>query len=261
MATATYVYCLAQSARKPTSAGVPAGLPGASAPAVAEVGDRVWLVHAEVPLDRYGESTLASAIKDLEWVSRVAVAHESVVEHFAALRGTTVIPMKLFTMFSGTARAVADVRKRRRVLMDVFARLAGCEEWGLRVLRSGVKKGSARSASGTRPATGSAFLAARKQARDEAREALVAAATAAEQAYSSLARMSREHRRRSGESPGVVAPLLDAAFLVPVRSRARFKSAAGKAARTIADAGAAMTLTGPWPPYNFVAPPDSQEIS
>jgi hypothetical protein len=261
MATATYVYCLAQSARKPASAGVPAGLPGASRPAVAEVGDRVWLVHAEVPLDEYGESALADAIKDLQWVSRVAVAHESVVEHFAGLRGTTVIPMKLFTMFSSVERAVSELGDRRRELAGVFARLGGCEEWGVRVLRSDVKKANTRRAAGTRPATGAAFLAARKQARDEAKEALVAAATAAEEAYSALARISREHRRQSGESPGVAAPLLDAAFLVPARSRARFESAAQTAARAIAAAGAAMTLTGPWPPYNFVAPPGSREMS
>jgi len=260
MRTATYVYCLAQSARKPASAGAPAGLPGASTPVVTEVGDRVWLVHADVPLEEYGESSLADRIKDLEWVSRVAVAHESVVEHFAGLRGTTVIPMKLFTMFSSIARAVSDVRKRRRELVDVFTRLSGCEEWGIRVLRTDVKMANARRVAAARPATGAAFLAARKQARDDAREALVAAATAAEGAYRSLARISREHRRRSGESPGVVAPLLDAAFLVPLRSRARFESAAEKAARTIAATGAAMTLTGPWPPYNFVAP-GSQEMS
>lgn len=258
MGSASYVYCLAQSARKPAAGALPRGVPRASPPEVTALGDRVWLVHAEVLLDDYGEDTLAVAIKDLDWVSRVALAHESVVEHVAALPGTTVIPMKLFTMFSTLARAVSDVRKRRLELAGVFARLDGCEEWGVRVLRGDSKRKPVTGAS--RPATGAAFLAARKRARDERREALVSAAAAAEEVYASLAGIAREHRRQSEEKPGLIAPLLDAAFLVPARRRRRFQLAAQNAARTIAATGAVMNLTGPWPPYNFVAPPSHQEM-
>ena len=258
MGSATYVYCLAQSARKPASSALPCGVPGASAPEVTALGDRVWLVHAEVRLEDYGEDALALAIKDLDWVSRVAMAHESVVEQVAALRGTTVIPMKLFTMFSTPEKAVSDVGRRRLELNGVFARLDGCEEWGVRVLRADARRKPATGGRG--PATGAAFLAARKQARDETREALITAAAVAQEVYTSLAAIAREYRRRSSGTPGVVAPLLDAAFLVPSRRRGRFQLAAERAARTVADTGAAMNLTGPWPPYNFVAPPSREEM-
>ena len=68
-----------------------------------------------------------------------------------------------------------------------------------------------------------------------------------------LAPVARATRRRETEPKGVVTPpLLDAAFLVPAASLARFKSAARRAAASCARAGAEMTLTGPWPPYNFV---------
>ena len=60
-----------------------------------------------------------------------------------------------------------------------------------------------------------------------------------------LSEIAAEHRRRTAEAPGVVAPLLDAAFLVPTRRRARFQSAAQKVARQISEAGAQMTLTPP----------------
>ena len=79
-----------------------------------------------------------------------------------------------------------------------------------------------------------------------------AAATAADAVYRSLAEIAAEHRRRTSETPGAVAPLLDAAFLVPTRRRARFQSAAQKVAQQVSETGAQMTLTGPWPPYNFV---------
>ena len=177
MGTATYVYCLVQSARKPSAARAPRGLADATPPESTEAAERLWVVHAQVPLDRYGPAPLEESLKDLDWVSRAALAHESVVEYFTGLRGATVIPMKLFTMFSNVERATAGMRARRGELKRVFARLQGCEEWGVRVLRGErARKGAAPA----KPTTGAAFLAARKQARDDAREALVAAATAAD---------------------------------------------------------------------------------
>jgi hypothetical protein len=255
MATATYLYCLVQSARKPSVAHVPPGLPGAAPVVPAELAERLWIAHAQVPLDRYGPGPLEASLKDLDWVSRIALAHEAVVEHFATRPGATVIPMKLFTMFSTVERAIAAMRGRGTELRRVFARLEGCEEWGVRVLRSERRKPAGRSLRSSmvaKPPSGTAFLTARKQARDDARAELSAAATAADAVYASLSRIAAEHRRRTGEAPGVVAPLLDAAFLVPTRRRARFQTAAQQVARQVSETGAQMTLTGPWPPYNFV---------
>jgi hypothetical protein len=250
MATATYIYCLVQSARKPSVQRAPPGLPGATAPAAIETGDRLWLVHAEAPLDRYGPGPLDASLRDIDWVSMIAIAHEAVVEYFATLPGATVIPMKLFTMFTSVGRAVTGMRGRSGELKRVFRRLEGCEEWGVRVLRG---QTPATKTTAT-PSSGTEFLAARKRSRDDARAATAAAATAADAVYQSLAELSAEHRRRTAEAPGAVAPLLDAAFLVPTRQRARFQSAAKKVAKDVSASGAQMTLTGPWPPYNFVGP-------
>jgi hypothetical protein len=51
----------------------------------------------------------------------------------------------------------------------------------------------------------------------------------------------------------VIPPLLDAAFLVPVRRRARFRALAERAAEDVLQRGGRLTLTGPWPAYNFVS--------
>ena len=193
MATATYIYCLVQSARKPSTARAPRGLRGATPAVPTELADRLWLVHSQVPLAQYGPGPLEASLKDLDWVSRIALAHEAVVEHFAALPGATVIPMKLFTMFSSLERAIAGMRGRRATLKRVFTRLEGCEEWGVRVLRGDRQQPSAAA---TKPSTGTAFLAARKQARDEVRATMAAAATAADVVYISLAEIAAEHRRR-----------------------------------------------------------------
>jgi Gas vesicle synthesis protein GvpL/GvpF len=255
MATATYVYCVVQSARKPPAGRVPAGLPGGETPRLAEVDSRMWVVHAPVPLARYGTQALEESLRDLEWVSKIAVAHEAVVEHFAGRRGVTVIPMKLFTLFSSPARAIAEMRRRSQRLASLFAKLQGCEEWGVRIMR-----GSTRSAvkGDGKPATGAAFLAARKRARDESLAALRDSAQAADDAYALLAEIAADHRRRQQEASGVIPPLLDAAFLVPVRRRARFRAVAERAAEDVLQRGGRLTLTGPWPAYNFVSVAEKQ---
>ena len=102
-------------------------------------------------------------------------------------------------------------------------------------------------------ASGTAFLAAKRRARDEVRDARIAAAEAARQAYDRLAKLAKDARLREDAPPdGAVKPLVDAAFLVPGTRRARFTQLARREAEACARAGARMTLTGPWPAYHFV---------
>jgi hypothetical protein len=248
--TAVYLYCVVKVVARPSVRNAPDGLPGATRPAALPVSPGLWAIAADVPLDRYGAEPLAAALRDLDWVSAVALAHEAMVAHFSTRRGATTLPLKMFTMFSTTERAVADLRRRRQALAPVFRRIAGAEEWGVRVLLE-PSPGRARSA---RPvvAGGAAFLAAKKQARDSAREAAYAASEAAEAGFAALAAVARASSRRDDVPAGASAPpLLEAAFLVPTARRARFKATAKASAEGCQRAGARMTLTGPWPAYSF----------
>lgn len=232
---------------------MPPGIPGGTTPKLIPAGRSLWLAISQVPLDRYGPDPLEAALRDLDWVSQVAVSHEAVVEHFARSRAAAVVPMKLFTMFSSEDRAVAEMQARREQIDGVLARIAGCEEWGVRVTRGPARAG--QPAPAPRARTGAAFLAARKQDRDAARASLEMAAGAAASVFDELSPIAKDARQRRDAPSGAAAPLLDAAFLVPSARRAKFRVAARRAARTCADAGAEMTLTGPWPAYNFVQPP------
>jgi hypothetical protein len=80
----------------------------------------------------------------------------------------------------------------------------------------------------------------------------VALASAADRAFTTLAAMSRDARRRGDAPDGIAPPLLDAAFLVPIAKRARFKAAVKRLADETDGVGVDTTLTGPWPAYNFV---------
>src|SRR5207244_2385624 len=72
--------------------------------------------------------------------------------------------------------------------------------------------------------------------------------------YDRLAKQSGLAKRRTaGELPVQGGPLvLDAAFLVPTTRTRRFQSLAAREARALARRGYRLTLSGPWPPYNFI---------
>jgi gas vesicle protein GvpL/GvpF len=249
--TATYLYCIVHAARRPSLARALQGLPGATQPALAPLARSLWLVLASVPLDVYGPEALESSLGSVKWVTDIALAHERVVEYYTRRPGATVIPMKLFTMFSSDRLAIAETRTRVRDLERVVKRISGCEEWGVRITRqpatmSPVPPRPARVASGTD------FLATKKLARDLARQSSAAAVTAAEEAYTTLSAIARDSRRRRDEPEGApTPPLLDAAFLVPVERRRRFKTTVKSLAAS--RNGTIVTLTGPWPAYNFIA--------
>ena len=46
--------------------------------------------------------------------------------------------------------------------------------------------------------------------------------------------------------------LLDAAFLVPAKQATAFRSAVTRNTKGLSRSGIAVSLTGPWPPYNFI---------
>ena len=247
--SATYVYCLVERGSRPVLRHVPRGLPFATAPELIDLGRRLWAVAATVPLDEYGSEPLERRLTDINWVADIALAHEGVVEYFASRAGATVVPMKLFTMFANRERAAAALSGRRREITPVLARIRGCREWGVRVTRRAAAPAPPSAAARS---SGTAFLAAKKRARDDVRERAIRAADAAEAVVATLSRLARAAVLREPPENAAAPPLVDAAFLVASANTARFRAAAGKSARACRAAGADLILTGPWPAYNFV---------
>jgi hypothetical protein len=247
--TAVYLYCVIRSVRRPPAARIPDGVPGGGRPEVHSVAPSLWIVAGDVPLDIYGPAQLEARLRDLDWVSQTAMAHEAVVEHCAKSRTATVVPMKLFTMFSRLDKAIQDIASRGDDIRRAMRRIAGAEEWGVRVFRRPLAPDGDRRVT---PVSGADFLRARRQARDLAKDARATAGAAAERAFGRLRRLARDARVRESSSAGTNPPMLDAAFLVACSARARFKAEVRRQARALAGAGADLTLTGPWPAYTFV---------
>lgn len=253
---ATYVYCLVSAARRPSVAGRPRGLPRAGALRLVDVDRGLWLVVADAPLDRYGSDAINGRLSDLDWVSRVAVDHEAVIESF--IDAKAVLPMKLFTLFSSDERAVDHIREERRRIDTVLKRVARRVEWGVRVVLDPKQAIGARRAAKGLPvstvSTGASYLTQKKARRDAASELAKRARAAVAELYDRLAERAAIARRRpAAELPVQSGPLLlDAAFLVPQAKSSQFRALAERQGRTLARNGYRVTVSGPWPPYSFI---------
>jgi hypothetical protein len=247
-AKATYIYCVIQADRKPRLGKWPSGLPGLGAGRLLDAGQGLWIVAADAPLPRFGEASIQRGLRDLDWLSRCAVAHEAVVESW--LRARAVVPMKLFTIFDSDARALADIGGKRERLEAIIRRIGGKREWGVRVKRVGV---AARQPM-RRVTTGVGYLAAKKQVRDAEQEMAARGQSRVNRAFAALSAVADESERRQ-PAAGDNQPsslLLDAAFLVDLEQTPKFREAARRASREWARTGYRVELTGPWPPYNFI---------
>lgn len=250
---ATYLYCLVRCPGVLPLDGAPPGSPGLSDPRALAVGDGLWLVAADAPLPEYGAESIQANLQDLSWVSDRALAHEAMVEHFGKVG--TVVPMKLFTLFAGDDRALSRVRVDRKRLERLLDRIEGCQEWGVRVRFDEVRakevaseeaqKGSAGVSSGV---SGTAFLLRKKAEKEASRTLLGRLRTEVDEAFSDLSGHASEARRRDPISP----LLLDGAFLVREENVHRFEQTVARWAGRLSEQASEVTLTGPWPPYNFL---------
>jgi hypothetical protein len=255
MSEATYLYGLARSPGRPPVAGSPPGPPGLSGTRALDVGGGLWLLVASAPLPDYGSAEIERRLSDLSWVSDRALAHEAVIEHFT--RSGAVLPMKLFTLFASDERALAHIRERRERLDRVLDRVDGRVEWGVRIRLDDVRAREVLAAeaqvSGPQN-SGKAFLLRKKLEQDASRELAARLRSEMDTAFAELAAEASEAVRRqpvaSPESGGRL--LLDAAFLVPQARSAEFETAVERCASRLAPQGCDVTLTGPWPPYNFI---------
>jgi gas vesicle protein GvpL/GvpF len=248
-ATATYVYCAVQASGTPGIARMPSGLPGLGKPRLLDAGDGLWIVVGDAPLPQYGEASIARGLADLDWVSRCAIAHESVVERW--IRAQAVVPMKLFTIFENDERALAYVRQQRRRLDRIIRRVAGRCEWGVRIRLASPRAPERRV---RRATSGAGYLAAKKQVRDAAHDQAIRGQSRANAVFAALASKAAEAERHSPPAGGRVPSrlLLDAAFLVDTGQVEPFRAVTRRLTRELKGEGFSLELTGPWPPYNFI---------
>jgi hypothetical protein len=250
--SAVYLYGLLKSAKPVDVTKAPAGLAGVSKPRVIDAGGGWSLLVADAPLKLYDVAVIDAKLRDLDWVSARAGEHDAVLEYMLGVG--TVVPAPLFTLFSSEARAMADIEKRRRSLDRVAERIAGCEEWSLRILLD-EKRARARAEAPLpkKKVSGTAFLERKKAIEDTRRKTGIRGAVEAEELFASLSKLAKKAVRRPAPNRDLAARVfLDAVFLVPQKAVTKLKTAVGKVAPGLVDEGFDITLSGPWPAYSFI---------
>jgi hypothetical protein len=152
--------------------------------------------------------------------------------------------MRYGCRFAGVAEVRAWVHTSAAQLRALLARVDGCVEMGVRALLLETRPPSslARTAAATAARPGAAYLSARRLEM------------ALAQRCDRIAQMVREELsglfRESAEETGYSqrGPMASLYFLVERSRLHAFRAAFG----SIASAQAALMLSGPWPPYNFV---------
>jgi hypothetical protein len=254
--SATYLYAVVSSKDEPSASSAPPGLPEMGPLRWLGLGGSLWIAAADAPLARYRAAAVEKGLRDIDWVSACAVAHERMVEHLATLG--TAVPMKLFTLFTSDARALENVGRARKRLDKVVRRIAGRREWGLRISvdeetsRAAARDRAAQAARGL--SAGAGFLTRKRQEQVAARDVVKAGREEAEAVFDDVAALAEQATRRQAGAPARgLRMLLDAAFLVGRDGEEAFRARVRSHSERLAPQGVRVVLTGPWPPYNFVA--------
>ena len=176
------------------------------------------------------------------------VAYERVIRSQHAV--ADVVPMRFGSVLPDEAAVRAHLDEQRAAFLRSLARVAGCVEMGVRALISVTHSSAAPESAVNPPArSGVDYLKAR-QRRYSAESQLRDHGTALEQSLlSKVAPLCREHRVELAPLRVGVPTLCSVYFLVPREQVPAFRAALSP----VTDGDSALTtLSGPWPPFNFV---------
>jgi hypothetical protein len=257
------VYVYAVIAPDGGAVGLGGGIGDAPVRIVESEPDGLRALVSDVPLDEFGDDALKRNLNDLSWVSATAVAHEAVVE--AAMRGATLVPMRMCTIFLDEDAVREMLRREAAALGEALARLRGAHEWGLKVIADreafaaaiadeGDAQGSAQGGLGGSGEGAGYFAALRldRVAREEVAAALDERTREIHESIAALATDSRLRPPSNRELGGYEGDMvLNGAYLVPAARTDELRARAASLAERHGAAGLTVELTGPWPPYNF----------
>jgi len=248
-----YVFCVVKSSRTPAPPRERRKLPGVGKPRAFDLAAGLFVVLADASARDFSPEVLEPKLRDLDWVSRFAVLHSAVVDHYSKFG--PVVPMKLFTVFSSELRAKEHIMHLKPRLERVMRRVAGKQEWGVRVrFDRTLAARAARGGDGAEAArSGADFLRKKQRERQAELDISSGARSAAETLFVGLSKKaSAADRRKLGADEVASGIVLEASFLVEARAAGAFRTSLDRAAHQLAHAGLVASLSGPWPPYSFV---------
>jgi hypothetical protein len=262
-----YVYGIVSSEMPETT--LPVGLDDTGV--ALERHDRIAALVSVLESDQYAPAALETNSGDVEWLSPRAVAHDRVLTWASDRGGGAVVPLPMFSLFSGQQAVRAMLRERASQLASTLARVARGREYALRVYRVDAEllaavaslsprlKEMAKTAESASP--GQRYLLERKLDGEKKVELRSLSQKIVEDIVSELRPQTLSVVRSpiprvvEAETATRGTMVLNLAFLVaPEQLEALQRTLTSLVARHGAH-GFRFDFTGPWPPYHFVSEP------
>jgi hypothetical protein len=220
--------------------------------------DGLSAVFTPVSSEEFSQEVIDQRAGDLEWLGAIGYRHQQVVA--ALMQATAIVPLRAFTLFGSEESLRNYLHEQSDFLEHHLDRLAGKQEWTLRVeidperwseslsARVPVLQGLEREIESAPP--GKAFLLRKKLDEEKKR----VSHEAEDQVVSEIERVvldrlrcetvAETRERRSGGFPqiNVLIDRDEDAVLQELRDdlTSRYERE-----------GVAVVVTGPWPPYTF----------
>ena len=260
-----YVYGIVPASFSPAT--LPAGLDDTDV--ALERGDHVAALVSALPASQYEPPTLEANSGDVDWLSPRAVAHDRVLTWASDLG--PVVPLPMFSLFSGQPAVCAMLRDREVELVATLGRLAEGREYALRVYRvdsellSAISNLSPRlaelAATAAAASPGQRYLLERKLDAEKRNEMRAVTQRLVDEIASALGAASLQAvrvaiPRADGDSATRGVMILNAAFLVAPARLEYFQQTLTSLVECHAAHGLRFDFTGPWPPYHFASEAD-----
>jgi hypothetical protein len=261
--TLWYVYGIVRST--PPAASLPSGIDDAPVSLEREHECEVAALVSVLRGPEYEPASLEARSGDVDWVSPRAVAHDRVLT-WASDQGP-VVPLPMFSLFSGRRAVQTMLRDRGPQLTSTLAHVAQGREYALRVFRvdaelmDAVPSLSPRlaelAASAAAASPGQRYLLERKLESEKKTEMRAVTQRIVNEISTALAPHARQVTRspipRVTDAESARGTMvLNAAFLIAAADLVEFQT---RLTSLVAEHGAhgfRFDFTGPWPPYHFV---------
>ena len=225
--------------------------------------NKIAALVSTVPLEEFGESSLAENLKNTEWAKEKIWAHERVLE--SVMDSQTVIPLKFGTIFLSEGRLGKVLADSYHEFLALFGRLGGHLEWAVKIygdsegLKAHVQRTNARvqeaaSERAGKPA-GVAYLLQKKVETALGEGVAVEKGKRFQEIFNRLSVYASEGKL-GGLSPreltGKEKPMIfNGIFLVAKSQLGEFTQEVTRLQKEMSDLDWEFEQVGPFPPYNF----------
>lgn len=223
---------------------------------------RLAALASQVALEQFGEERLREHLADMGWVEAVARAHEEALEQVRSQ--TTVVPMRMCTVYRSEARVREMLQRESAGLEEAIEHLEGRTEWGVKVFvdfarlaqTAGDENQLLSKTGGPDAGRGKAYMAQKRHERERQERSTEQIEQASRVIHERLSAVANDALVVPLQRPEVSGHegemVLNGVYLVQDDVSGQFDRQVAELQTEFGSRGFELELTGPWPAYNFV---------